>query len=147
MPPQEELQPLCSYRETCRPDQHAFLLRYSTLHATTGRTPATLFLQRDLQTRPACVPPEIFPTPATLFLQRDLQTRPACGKVQQHDQHSHARDLAVDQKVMARNFSPGEVGFWCCSLEGGHTLPNADQHRSSMERPRGLFKGEVHKMP
>lgn len=72
------------------------LLKYGTTpHGTAGRTPASLFMSRDLRTK------------------LDL-LKPNCGDrvlvsqaKQEQRQHSHTRDLLVGQTVMARNYGPG----------------------------------------
>lgn len=81
-----------------RPLQHRlanFLFKYrATPHATTNRSPCSLFLQRTMRTR------------------LDL-LRPSCAEhvsakqaqqVEHHDQHTRPRDMTVGQKVMARDY-------------------------------------------
>ena len=75
-----------------------FLLRYrSTSHATTQRTPASLFLGRDLRTRLSLLKPVCEDSVA---LQQDVQTR-------HHNQHAKARKFEVGDRVMAQNFGAG----------------------------------------
>ena len=78
--------------------ENFLLANRSTPHGTTGRTPASLFLRRDLRTR------------------LDLLKPSCCGQVldkqatqiERREQHSRARDFVVGQTVMARNYGPGE---------------------------------------
>ena len=84
-----------------RTSQHClanFLLKYRTVaHATTNRSPSTLFLNRTIRTR------------------FDL-LKPQCGhrvsdkqadQVQHHDKRAKPRQMQIGQKVMARNFRSG----------------------------------------
>ncbi len=76
-----------------------FLLSYrSTPHATTGRTPASLFLQRDLRTRFNL----LRPTCENQVLAKQAK------QVQQHDQHAQARELMAGEEIMARNYGSGD---------------------------------------
>ena len=80
----------------CTPQQRItrFLLSYrSTPHATTGSSPAKLFLGRELRTRLSLTRP-------------DLASRVACqqGKMKSnHDKHAKFRDVAVGDTVLARD--------------------------------------------
>ena len=72
-----------------------FLLTYrSSVHSTTGVTPSSLFLKRELRTR-------------FNLLRPDREAEVARKQAQQkagHDRHSAARQFAVGDLVMARNF-------------------------------------------
>ena len=76
-----------------------FLLSYrSTQHATTGTSPAKLFLQRELRTRLSLVRP-------------DLVTHASCqqGKMKMHhDKHAKFREIAVSDTVLARDHLSGQ---------------------------------------
>ena len=71
-----------------------FLLTYrSTLHSTTGVSPAELFLKRQLRTR-------------LDLLRPSLESKVAAKQAEQknyHDAHSKAREFVVGQTVLARN--------------------------------------------
>ena len=71
-----------------------FLLSYrSTQHATTGSSPAKLFLQRELRTRLSLVRP-------------DLATHVSCQQEKMkmhHDKHAKFREIAVGDSVLARD--------------------------------------------
>ena len=74
-----------------------FLLTYrSTPHATTNRTPSSLFLNRELHTRLSLVHPDV--TKQVLDKQAD--------QVATHNQHAKARQVDVGQSVMVRNLRP-----------------------------------------
>ena len=76
-----------------------FLLRYRTTpHATTQRTPASLFMGRDLRTRLSLLKPVCADQVA---LQQDAQAR-------QHNQHTKTREFQIGERVMARNFGSGD---------------------------------------
>ena len=76
-----------------------FLLSYrSTQHATTGTSPAKLFLQRELRTRLSLVRP-------------DLATHVSCqqGKMKMHhDKHAKFREISVGDTVLARDHLSGK---------------------------------------
>ena len=76
-----------------------FLLSYrSTQHATTGTSPAKLFLQRELRTRLSLVRP-------------DLTTHVSCqqGKMKMHhDKHAKFREISVGDTVLARDHLSGQ---------------------------------------
>ena len=75
-----------------------FLLCYrSTPHATTNRTPSSLFLHREVRTRLDLLKPGCGDYVATRQAQQ----------VRNHDSHAKLRELSVGQEVMARNFRPG----------------------------------------
>ena len=83
-----------------------FLLSYrSTPHATTGSSPAKLFLQRELRTRLSLVKPDL-----TTHVSRQQ------GKMKMHhDKHAKFRQIAVGDPVLARDhlsrqkWQPGTV--------------------------------------
>ena len=75
-----------------------FLLRYqATPHPTTGRTPASLFLNRDLRTQ-------------LNLLKPDCEKQVFNSQSKNIDRNGHAltRELSVGQAVMARNYGSGE---------------------------------------
>ena len=80
-----------------------FLLQYRTTpHATTGVTPASLFLGRDLHTRLDLLKPDVGAW---------VRQQQGCQK-KYHDLHSHSREFAVGQSV------------WACNMcEGPHCVP------------------------
>jgi len=75
-----------------------FLFMYrSSIHSTTGVTPSSLFLKRELRTR-------------FDLLRPDREVRVAQKQSQQktdHDRHSAMRQFAVGDMVMAKNFRDG----------------------------------------
>ena len=76
----------------------SFLLTYRTTpHATTGVSPSSLFIGRELRTRLDLLAPNIGARV------RDKQT----AQKDHHDQHTRARDLAIGQAVWARNYREG----------------------------------------
>ena len=76
----------------------AFLLRYrSTPHSTTGVTPSSLFIGRELRTRLDLLSPDVGGR---------VRDRQATQKAY-HDKHSRLRELRVGQSVWARNFRDG----------------------------------------
>ena len=77
----------------------SFLLVYrSTPHSTTGVAPYALFLNRDLRTRFHLLKPDV---------KGRVMSQQAAQK-SQHDQHSRARELCVGQRVLIKNYRPGE---------------------------------------
>ncbi len=75
-----------------------FLFTYrSTPHATTGVSPASLFLHRQLRTRLDL----LHPNSESQVLSKQAQQK------QQHDHRARDRVFMVGQSVMARNFRPG----------------------------------------
>ena len=87
--------PACSLQQRIQ----NFLLSYrSTQHATTGSSPAKLFLQRELRTRLSLVKP-------------DLATHVSCQQEKMkmhHDQHAKFREIAVGDTVLARDHLSGQ---------------------------------------
>ena len=84
---------LSLHRRVCN-----FLLTYrSTVHSTTGVTPSSLFLKRELRTR-------------FDLLRPDLESEVARKQAQQkdhHDRRSSSRKFSVGDLVMAKNFRAG----------------------------------------
>ena len=75
-----------------------FLLTYrSSPHATTGVTPCSLFLKRQIRTRFDLLKPN----------QESHVTQKQAQQKTEHDRHSKRRDFSVGQKVMAKNFRSG----------------------------------------
>ena len=75
-----------------------FLFTYRTTpDATTGTSPCSLFLGRDLRTKLDLLHPDV---------ERCVHEKQAVQK-RQHDQHAQERNLVVGQKVMVKNFRPG----------------------------------------
>ena len=75
-----------------------FLLQYRTTpQSTTGVTPSLLFLSRELRTRLDLMSPDVGARV------RDKQS----AQKDYHDRHSRARELAIGQRVWARNFREG----------------------------------------
>ena len=73
-----------------------FLLVYqSTPHSTTGVAPCALFLNRELF---HLLKPDV----------KDHVMSHQAAQKSQHDQHSRARELCVGQRVLVRNYRPGE---------------------------------------
>ena len=80
-----------------------FLLTYrSTPHATTGETPATLFLGRKLRTRLDLMIPS---------LEERVEGKQAVQK-NQHDTHSKLRQFEPGQHVMVRDKRPAAPTAW-----------------------------------
>ena len=76
-----------------------FLLSYrSTPHATTGSSPAKLFLQRELRTRLSLVTPDIGSRVAS------QQDKMKCN----HDKFAKYREIAVGYCVLARDHLSGQ---------------------------------------
>ena len=72
-----------------------FLLTYrSTPHATTNRTPSSLFLGREVRTRFSLIRPDV----AKHVLDKQAD------QIVQHDQHVKDRRFSIGKKVMVRNF-------------------------------------------
>ena len=82
--------PSCSLQQRI----YNFLLSYrSTPHATTGSSPAKLFLQRELRTRLSLVKPDVT---SHVIRQR--------GKMKMHhDKHAKFREMAVGDTVLVRD--------------------------------------------
>ena len=75
-----------------------FLLNYrSTLHATTGVSPSSLFLHRHIRTRLDLIRPDY----SSQVLEKQAQQK------LQHDRQAHEREFFVGQSVMACNVRPG----------------------------------------
>ena len=75
-----------------------FLLSYrSTQHATTGLSPAKLFLQRELRTRLSLVRPDL----ATVSCQQEKMKM-------HHDKHAKFREIAVGDSVLAHDHLSGK---------------------------------------
>ena len=75
-----------------------FLLSYRTTpHATTNRTPSSLFLNREIRTRLDLLKPNC----------ADQVVTKQSQQLQNHDNHAKARDLIIGQQVKARNFRAG----------------------------------------
>ena len=78
---------------------HNFLISYrSTPHATTGSSPAKLFLQRELRTRLSLVTPDIGSRVAS---QQDKMKS-------NHDKFAKYREIAVGGSVLARDHLSGQ---------------------------------------
>ena len=78
----------------------ALVLHYRTSHhSTTGVTPSSLFVGREIRTRLDLLAPDMG---ARL---RDRQS----SQKDHNDRHSPARELAVGQSVWARNFRDGST--------------------------------------
>ena len=76
-----------------------FLLVYRTTpHTTTGMAPCVLFLNRDLRTRFHLLRPDI----------SGYVTSQQAKQKAHHDLHSRSRNLWVGQRVLVRNYRPGE---------------------------------------
>ena len=74
-----------------------FLLTYrSTPHATTKRTPSSLFLQREIRTRFSLLHPDV---------SKQVHDKQA-DQIATHDQHTKSRDFNVGQDAMVRNLRP-----------------------------------------
>lgn len=72
-----------------------FLLIYrSTAHATTNRTPSSLFLQREVRTRFSLLQPDV--TRRVVDKQAD--------QIAKHDQHAKPRSFQNGQRAMVRSF-------------------------------------------
>ena len=79
-----------------------FLMTYcSTVHSTTGVTPSSLFLKRELRTRFDLLRPD----PSVDVHHKQSQQK------SDHDRHSSTRQFAVGDLVMARNFDQGQTGY------------------------------------
>ena len=75
-----------------------FLLQYRTTpHATTGVSPASLFMRRDLHTRLDLLKPDVG---------AQVRRQQGCQKMY-HDLHSRTREFAVGQTVWTRNMREG----------------------------------------
>ena len=102
-----------------------FLLSYrTTTHATTNRSPSSLFLQREIYTRLDLLQPTCN---EHVFQQQTNQQK-------QHDQHAKTRDFEPGQAVMIRNYRGNPK--WLT----GHTtrvcssdIPSKDTFRAYLE--------------
>ena len=78
----------------------AFLLAYrNTPHTTTNRTPAEMFVGRQLRTRLDLMRPAV---------DEGVRSQQAQQKAA-HDQHCSNREFHIGQQVMARNFRQGPL--------------------------------------
>ena len=108
----------------CTPQQRIirFLLSYrSTPHASTGSSPAKLFLGRELRTRLSLTRP-------------DLASRVACqqGKTKRnHDKHAKFRDVAVGDTVLARDHLSS------CKWQSGTVVQQTAPHSYSVQLQDG----------
>ena len=87
--------PACTLQQRI---QNFLLLYRSTQHATTGSSPAKLFLQRELRTRLSLV-------------RLDLATYVSCQQEKTkmyYDQHAKFREIAVGSTVLARDHLSGQ---------------------------------------
>ncbi len=76
----------------------SFLLSYrSTVHSTTGVTPSSLFLKREMRTQFDLLKPDI----KTHVAEKQARQK------QDHDKHAKARLFEVGDAVMAKNLRPG----------------------------------------
>lgn len=69
----------------------------SSAHATTGVTPNSLFLKREVQTQFDLLRPD----PEAQVLEKQAQQKV------NHDQHARVRQLSVGDAAMAKNLRPG----------------------------------------
>ena len=77
----------------------SFLLSYRTTpHCTTGETPVSLFLLRSVRTRLDLMYPEV----------KDTVMKKHAEQKDYHDQHAHMRQFDIGQRVLARNYRPGD---------------------------------------
>ena len=77
----------------------SFLLSYRTTpHCTTGETPVSLFLLRSVRTRLDLMYPEV----------KDTVMKKQAEQKDYHDQHAHMRQFDIGQRVLARNYRPGD---------------------------------------
>ena len=77
----------------------SFLLSYRTTpHCTTGETPVSLFLLRSVRTRLDLMYPEV----------KDTVMKKQAEQKDYHDQHAHMRHFDIGQRVLARNYRPGD---------------------------------------
>ena len=74
------------------------LVHRTTPHTTTRVAPSVLFLNRELRTRLHLLHPNV----------KDRVVSQQATQKSQHDQHSRARELCVGQRVLVRNYRPGE---------------------------------------
>ena len=79
-----------------------FLLCYrSTPHSTTGVSPASLFLGREVRTRFDLLKPDI---------NKRVYEKQSQQKTD-HDNHVRVRTFTVSEQVMVKNFRPGPLWF------------------------------------
>ena len=106
-----------------------FLLSYRpTPHATTNRTPSSLFLQRDIRTRLDLLKPNC---------DDQVAYRQAQQK-QHHDHHAKAREFSIGQEVMARNFRAGNKWVPGVIVEKGPLSYVVRLHSGDHLRERGV---------
>ena len=93
-----------------------FLLSYrSTPHATTGSSPAKLFLQRELRTRLSLVGPDL--TSHVLGQQSKMKMR--------HDKCAKFREMAMGDTVLARDHLSSQK--WQSRIVQQHSSPHSYQ--------------------
>ena len=102
--------PACSLQQRIQ----NFLLSYrSTPHATTGLSPAKLFLQRELRTRLSLVRPDL----------TSHVTRQQDKMKLHHDKHAKFREIAVGDTVLARDHLSSQK--WQSGTVRQHTSPHS----------------------
>ena len=125
----------------------AFLFRYRTTpHATTGVTPSSLFMGRELRTRLDLLSPDVGGR---------VRDRQASQKVH-HDRHSGTRELRLGQSVWARNFRDGPtwvpatvsdqlgpLSYLVQLPDGGLWRRHIDQLRAGCDSPPEVVTAQV----